>query len=138
MSPGGRQVVGVVFGFAAAAGVVYLTEVIARNSVPIAGGGHISSGAQLKSAMEAGRIPFNALLLVLGGWLVAACLGSIVARRLSRGRQASILVAALLTAFVFFKLAAAPHPAWMWLGGLVGVPLFALGALGERLTLRAP
>jgi hypothetical protein len=87
--------------------------------------------------MEAGQIPFNALLLVLGGWLVASYIGSTMASRLSGERGPALIFAGLITFATLITLFGAAHPTWMWLGGLIGVPAIALGAAGESITVRS-
>jgi hypothetical protein len=78
-------------------GVIYLMNHLAASTTPRPTGVHES----LKVALEAGQIPFSALLLVLGGWLVAAYLGGTVATRLSGERKPAQLFAVILTVAIF-------------------------------------
>jgi hypothetical protein len=137
MTPGNRKVFAVVAACAAAFVVVYLMDHLAAGSVAMPAGGNRSSGAELKAAMEAGRIPFNALLLVLGGWFLAAYVGSTTASRLSGQRGPSLMFAGIFTVAILFTLLGGTHPTWMWIGGLLGAPLIALGVAGQSITVRS-
>ncbi len=136
MTPAVRRIVALIIACALAFGVVAFIDHLATNSVTFATGGHVSSGAELKTAMEAGQIPFNALLLVLGGWLVAAYIGSTVASRLSGEKGPAQIFTAIFFFSTAITLLSAPHPTWMWIGGILGVPAIALGAAGDSITLR--
>lgn len=133
MSPAIRRLVALGFACLVAFGVMYLMDHLAAGATPRPAG----TKESLKAALEAGQIPFNALLLVLGGWLVAAFLGGTVATRLSGERKTAHLFAAILTVSILATQLEATHPTWMWIGGLLGVPLIALGAAGESITVRS-
>ncbi len=127
-----RRMVALVIACGVAFGVVYLMDHLAAGTTPRPSGVHES----VKVAMEAGQIPFSALLLVLGGWLVAAYLGGTVASRLSGERGAAQIFAAVFTLAILMTQLQAAYPVWMWLGGLLAAPLIALGAAGESITVR--
>ena len=133
MSRATRRMVALVIACLIAAGVIYLMNHLAAGATPRPAGGQES----LKVALEAGQIPFSALLLVLGGWLVAAYLGGTVATRLSGERGPAQLFAVILTLAILATQLESAHPTWMWIGGLLGVPLIALGAAGESITVRS-
>ncbi len=132
MSASTRRIVALLIACALASGVVYLMNHLAAGATARPAG----SSESLKAALEAGQIPFNSLLLVLGGWLVAAYIGSTVASRLSGERRPAQLFALLFTIAILATQLEAAHPAWMWIGGLLGVPLIALGAAGQSITVR--
>lgn len=132
MSATTRRLVALGIACLVAFGVVYLMNHLAANATPRPTGVHES----LKVVLEEGQLPFSALLLVLGGWLVAAYLGGTVATRLSGERGPAQFFAAILTLAIFATQLEAAHPIWMWIGGLLGVPLIALGAAGESITVR--
>lgn len=136
MTPDARRIVALLVACALAFGVVAFIDHIATDSVALAAGSHVSSGAELKTAMEAGQLPFNAQLLVLGGWLVAAYIGSTVAARLTREKGPVQLFTAIFSAATLITLLSASHPTWMWIGGVLGVPAIALGAAGDSITVR--
>jgi uncharacterized membrane protein YdcZ (DUF606 family) len=91
---------------------------------------------QVKAALEKGEFPFASLALVLSGWLLAAYAGSRIAGRIGHARIASLAFTAIFTAVIVHELTLLPHPTWMWIGGALGVPLVALGATGESITVR--
>lgn len=132
MSASARRMVALVIACAVALGVVYLMDHLAAGATPRPAGGHES----IKVALEAGQIPFSAMLLVLGGWLVAAYLGGTVASRLSGERGPAQIFTVVFTLAILLTQLQATHPVWMWLGGLLGAPLIALGAAGESITVR--
>jgi hypothetical protein len=133
MSASTRRIVALLIACALASGVVYLINHIAAGATPHPAG----DLAALKAALEAGDIPFNALLLVMGGWFLAAYIGSTVASRLSgEGRPAQLFALIFTLAILATQLERA-HPVWMWMGGLLGVPLIALGAARQSITIRS-
>ena len=132
MSRTTRRMVALVVACLIAAGVVYLMNHLAADATPRPAGVNES----LRVALEAGQIPFSALLLVLGGWLVAAYLGGTVATRLSGERGPAKLFAVIFTLAILVTQLDTTLPVWMWIGGLLGVPLLALGATGESITVR--
>lgn len=133
MSAATRRMVALVIACLVAFGVVYLMNHLAAEATPRPAGGQES----LKAALEAGQIPFSALLLVLGGWFVAAYLGGTVATRLSGEQKPAQLFAVVLTVAILATQLEATHPLWMWIGGLLGAPLLALGAAGQSITVRS-
>ena len=133
MSATTRRLVALGIACLVAFGVVYLMNHLAASATSRPTGVHES----LKVVLEEGQLPFSALLLVLGGWLVAAYLGGTVATRLSGERRPAQLFAVILTLAILATQLDATQPTWMWIGGLIGVPLIALGAAGESITVRS-
>lgn len=131
MSPIFRRVLGVLAAVVIAGGIVMLVEAFAAQLHPLPPGVDPSDPESIGRALEAGQVPFASLALVLAGWLLAAYTGGLVAWRVSRWGPASWIFAAIFTIGVFSNLQAFPHPTWMWVGGLGGCPLFALGG-GNR------
>lgn len=130
----GRRIGGVVTALVVAGAIVLMIETLANRMVPTPAGTNPLDAEQLKRALEAGEIPFSSLALVLGGWLLGAYAGGTVASRMA-GRKATILFTILFTTLVVVNLLSLPHPTWMWIGGVLGVPLLALGASGDSITL---
>lgn len=135
MSPAVRRILAVVIGWAAAMGIVRLLKQLA-NQVTMPAGLDPTNIEQVKSALERGEFPFASLALVLCGWLLAAYVGSRIAMRIGHARIVSLLFAIAFTAAIIRELTLLPHPTWMWIGGALGVPLVALGAAGESITVR--
>ena len=135
MSPLVRRTVAVVVGCAVAIGIVRLLEELAHQ-VTMPAGLDPTNIDQVKVALERGEFPFASLALVFAGWLLAAYLGSRIAMGIGRARIASIGFTVIFTASVIRDLTSLPHPTWMWIGGVLGVPLIALGAAGESITVR--
>lgn len=137
MSPSARQLLGFVFACVVAYGIIVVVDALALSASSLPPGTDPTDPHQLRVLLEAGRIPFSALLLELGGWILAAYVGCRLARQVGRLRRTAVLFTVALTAYVAVALASVPHPVWMWIGGLGGVPLVALGSLGTSITVRA-
>ncbi len=135
MSPLVRRVIAVIIGCAVAIGIVRLLEQLAHQVTMPAGLDPTNIG-QVKLALERGEFPLASLALVLCGWLLAAYAGSRIAARIGQARIASLAFTVIFTAVIIHDLTALPHPTWMWIGGALGVPLVALGAAGETITVR--
>jgi len=135
MSPLVRRIVGVVIGCAVAIGIVRLLEQLAHQ-VTMPAGLDPTNIDQVKIALERGEFPFASLALVLSGWLLAAYAGSRIAGRIGHARIASLTFTVVFTAVIVHELTLLPHPTWMWIGGALGVPVVALGAAGESITVR--
>ena len=135
MTPLVRRSVAVIVGCAAAIGIVRLLEELA-NQVTMPPGVNPTNVDQVKLALERGEFPFASLALVLCGWLLAAYAGSRIVGRIGHARIASLAFTAIFTLFVVHELTMLPYDTWMWIGGALGVPLVALGAAGESITVR--
>lgn len=93
-------------------------------------------GVAYRTALERGEVPFASFALVLCGWWLAAYAGSRIAAGIGKSRGTTLIFAFLFTAVIVRQLLLVPHPTWMWIGGALGVPLVALGAAGEFITIR--
>ncbi len=135
MSPAFRRVLSVIAALIVAGGIVMLIETFARQLHPLPPGVDPTDPASLGRALEAGQVPFAALALVMSGWLLAAYVGGTIAWRYSRWGMATVLFSVIFTLGVYSTLQSFPHPTWMWIGGLGGCPLFALGGGNRTLTV---
>lgn len=130
-----RRILAVVAALLVAGGIVMLIESFSAQLHPLPPGVDPTDPASLGRALEAGQVPFAALALVLSGWLLAAYVGGTIAWRYGRSGSAAVIFAAIFTVGVFTNLQSFPHPLWMWIGGLGGCPLFALGGANRTLTV---
>jgi hypothetical protein len=135
MPPLLRRAGSVALALAVALIIVYAIETISAQVHPLPDGVDPTDPASLKRALEAGQIPIVKLGVVLAGWLLAAYSGGAVAIRWSRWTPAVWLFAACFTIIVYRNLGSFPHPTWMWIGGLAGCPLFALGGGQQALAV---
>jgi len=134
MSPLFRRLIAVIVACAVAIAIVRLLEELAHQ-VTMPPGLDPTNMDQVEAALERGEFPFASLALVLCGWLLAAYVGSRIAGRFGRARVASLAFTVIFTGFIIHELTLLQHPSWMWIGGAIGVPLVALGAAGESITL---
>ncbi|MEQ1826866.1 MAG: SRPBCC family protein [Pirellula sp.] len=92
------------------------------------------------SAMEkfVSGLPFAALVLVVIAWGVGSLTGSAVAKLMTPNRRnlAGVIVCCLLFLATLSNLFSIPHPAWMWVVGLMIVPMG--GAIGLCLVASQP
>lgn len=135
MSTPVRRITAIVMACVVAIGIVRLLEELA-NQVTMPAGLDPTNLDQVKIALERGEFPFASLALVLSGWLLAAYVGSRISMRIAHARGATWIFAAIFTAVIVHDLMLLPHPTWMWIGGVFGVPLVALGAAGQSITVR--
>lgn len=135
MSAPVRRFTAILLACAVAIGIVWLLEQLA-GQVTMPAGLDPTDPQQVKIALEHGEFPFASLILVLSGWLLAAYVGGRIATRFAHSRGPNLFFVAIFTAYIVRDLTLLPHPTWMWIGGLLGVPLIALGAGGESITVR--
>lgn len=129
MNPLYRRTIAVIVACVVAIVIIRLLEELAKQvSMP--------PGVAYRTALERGELPFASFALVLCGWWLAAYVGSRLAARIGRARASSLAFAMVFTLVIIRELTLTPHPTWMWIGGALGVPLLALGAAGESITIR--
>lgn len=129
-----RRAAGVAVACAIALLIVRILEHLAHQ-VATPPGLSATNVREVETALDRGEFPFASFALVLAGWLLAAYIGSRVALRVGRATTPAWIFTMLFTAMTLLDLAALPHPVWMWVGGVVGVPLVGLGAMGESIHL---
>ena len=132
----GRRIYGVLAALAVAWTIVFLIETLSSQMLPLPPGVNPLDAEDLKRALEAGEIPISSMVLVMCGWLLAAYAGGVISHRIAAKGGAVLAFAVLFTTLVVVNLLALPHPTWMWIGGCLGVPLVALGASGDSITIR--
>ncbi|HEY4319724.1 MAG TPA: hypothetical protein VGM77_00995 [Gemmatimonadales bacterium] len=135
MTPAVRRIVAVLVACIAAFVVVNLLEHLAQQ-VSMPPGLDPTNATQVEQALERGEFPFASLALVVAGWLLAAYVGSRIAMRIDRSRVAPLIFTVLFTVKNIHYLSLFPHPTWMWIAAVLAVPLVAMGAAGESITVR--
>ena len=125
-----RRVVAVLLGTAVAVLVVVLFDLLDGRLFPLPTASAVGDFETTGSGVAA--MPLAALLLLLGGWGLAAATGAFVAVRLTPERRVAggMMVAALLLIAALVHFMALPHPGWMWPAAILVLPLF--GWLGAR------
>lgn len=131
-----RRIVAIALGMGVAVLIGHAINLVAQQMHPCPTGVECSDPVALRAALEAGQIPLIKYGLVLLGWLLAAYAGGLAAIRWGRWVPAVWFVAVGFTVVVFGWLQVQPHPEWMWIGGLAGCPLFALGGGRQTVAMR--
>jgi hypothetical protein len=129
MSSAYRRIIAVIVASVVAYFIIKLLEELAHQVT-------MPPGVAYRTALERGELPFASFALVLCGWWLAAYAGSRLAAGIGRARASSLFFALIFTLVIIRELMLVPHPTWMWIGGALGVPLLALGAAGESITIR--
>ena len=118
-----KKVLPIVAGFLAGAVTVFIVESIGHTIWPPPEGIDLSDPESLAILMES--VPFGAMAFVVLGWILGALSGGFTAGRIAKdpGYLPSILVGALLMVVGIVTMFMIPHPAWMWIMGvMVPVP----------------
>jgi hypothetical protein len=129
MSATYRRIIAVIVACVGAYLIIKLLEELAQQVT-------MPPGVDYRTALERGELPFASFALVLCGWWLAAYAGSRLAAAIGRARASSLAFTLIFTIVVLHELSLGRHPTWMWIGGALGVPLLALGATGETITIR--
>jgi hypothetical protein len=132
-----RRIVAIALGLGVAILIGHGINVVAQQVHPCPIGIQCSDPAALKSALEAGQIPLIKYGLVLLGWLLAAYAGGLATIRWGHWVPGVWVMAVAFVVVIYGWLRAAPHPEWMWIGGLAGCLLFALGGGRQSVHVRA-
>lgn len=101
-------------------------EAAGHTLYPPPAGLDVSNPAAIREYMKV--IPPGALLFVLASWLVAPFAGGVVAARIAGSRPMLFagLVGALVLAATVANLVMIPHPAWMAVAAVAGIPTMAV------------
>jgi hypothetical protein len=128
MHPALRLTLAVVAGAVVAFSTVALIESIGHRVYPMPAGLDWSKPEQVRAYVDG--LPLGALLFVLGGWIVAALVGGLVAAWIARARAvlAAAIVGAVVLAATVANLAMIPHPTWFAVVGVAGIVLAAFVA----------
>ena len=87
----------------------------------------LSSLAKVQTPMS--EIPWPALVMSVLAWALGALAAGWIAAKVANGRRTGLVAGAFLLLATIMNLVATPHPAWMWvLGVLLPLPLAWVGA----------
>jgi hypothetical protein len=105
-------------------------EALGHRIYPVPAGIDLKDPAVLRDLVA--QLPIGTVVSVLVAWIVGSLAGAWVAARLASQLQLghAAVIGALVLAGAGANMLLIPHPAWMWVGTLVGVPLAAY--LGGR------
>ncbi|HRP08059.1 MAG TPA: hypothetical protein PLL69_06175 [Gemmatimonadales bacterium] len=136
MSTALRRVAAVTGAVIVAKLVSEIVKLAAEQIHPMPAGLDVTNREAVVRALEQGQFPMIRLGLLAAGWLLAAYFGGSMAARWGRWAPAVWFFAAIFTALVYLEMQGFPHPIWMWIAGIGGGPLFALG--GGKLSISVP
>ena len=124
----GRSVIALICGVVSAFAVVWLVEGLGHVVFPPPAG--LMGGDRDAIAEAIADMPTAALLFPLGAWLLATVTGGLVACIIARRRPwtNALVVGGLVWAATLSNLIAIPHPTWMTIAALVGIPSMAVFA----------
>lgn len=112
-----RAVLGVIAGFVVAFVCVQAAEMTTHHFYPFPPGADMHDMATIKRFVA--TLPLRALLLVLGGWLVGAFLGTFVAAKIGRSRVPAYVLGALLLCLGIVNSFIIPQPLWFTAASIV-------------------
>lgn len=131
-----RSIVGTIAGLLVAAAVVAAIDYVNHRLYPPSDAIRAAAAKQdfeaLRPAVEEWlkTAPQMALILVPVGWVAGAFWGALVATLIARIRWPipAIVIAGLVLLGAAMNLAMFPHPLWIAVGGVVGIPVAAITA----------
>ena len=136
MHPMIRSALVLLAGVVVAVIVVVLMDGVAGSLYSLPPGTDPNNRESMRQAVAA--MPAAAHLLLLGGWVLAAGIGSYLAARLATHSPAAhgLIVALFVLVATVANLAAIPHPVWLWPAAIILIP--AAGWAATKLVTRAP
>jgi hypothetical protein len=131
----GRAILAVVAGCVVSVLIVFGMDAISHSVYPPPTGVNLRDPAAMRTIIQ--QMPTGAFIVIVAGWILGAGSGAWVATRFSRGKAwAGIVVGAVTLAATAFNLFTIPHPVWVVLAALVGIPLATWG--GTRAARTSP
>lgn len=130
-----QRIAAIIVASAAAIGINKLIETLLVEIGPFPEGVDRHDPEEIRALLQAGQMPMAVLALTMGGWWLAGFAGGILTSRIGRSRGTVMALVLIADIFVLIQLVRFPHPAWMWIGGMVGTPLFVLGGAGESVAV---
>jgi hypothetical protein len=131
-----RSILGTIAGLVVAAAVVAATDYVNHRLHPPSEDIREAAARQdfkaLRPAVEKWmrNAPRMALILIPVGWIAGAFWGALIATLLARIRWPipAIIIASFVLIGTAMNLAVFPHPRWIVIAGLLGIPAAALAA----------
>jgi hypothetical protein len=119
----GRAILAVVAGCVLSVLVVVAMDAISHQVYPPPAGIDPRDPAAMRSLIA--QTPLGAFIIIVCGWILAAGLGAWVATKLSRSGKAwpGYVVGGVTLIATAANLWAIPHPVWVVIAALVGIPL---------------
>jgi hypothetical protein len=118
----GRAILAVVAGCVASVLVIFGMDAISHSVYPPPTGVDVRDRAGMRAVIQ--QMPTGAFIIVVAGWIIGATLGAWVATRLSRGRAwAGVVVGGVTFVATAINLFTIPHPVWVILAAVIGIPL---------------
>jgi hypothetical protein len=136
MRNAGRSVLAVLAGIVVAMILMIAIEMVSSYLFPLPEGVSLHDHEAIRQHID--KLPVTAFLMVLAAWAIGSFAGAWVASRLA-GRAKLIhglIVGAFFLAATIMNLLMIPHPAWMALGGIVG--LVVASYVGAKLAAGSP
>ncbi len=129
-----RKVVAIVVGVVVSFVLIGAIDNLGHRVYPLTGMPAVADRAAMREYIAA--MAPGAKAFAVAAWLVAGFFGPFLAARLARGPGvvAPVVVACVVLAAVVANLVMLPHPPWMNVVGVAGVPLLAW--LATRLAAR--
>ena len=118
-----RAIFSIVAGLIVAVAVIGGMTILSHTLYPPPPGVNPRDSEALRSLVAV--MPMTALLLIVGGWIGGAGLGSHMAVRVARRavRWPGFLVGTLILLASLYNLFTIPHPIWFFVAAVIGVPL---------------
>ena len=116
-----RDILAGVVGVAIAVLIVFLSDMLSHTVYPMPAGLDPQDAEALRPYIAS--LPFGALLMVMGGWIVATFVGSVVAGRIGTAKAwvYPAVVGGLMFAATTATLIAIPHPHWFSATSLIAI-----------------
>lgn len=121
------RVFAIVGGLAAAALTVGVVEWLSSLFHLLPAGIDYNDRANMTAAISA--LPASAFGAVLVAWGLGALAGAYAATRIGRHAGIGYLIGVLIAAGAVANLLMIPHPAWMWAGAAIVIPLGTLAGV---------
>ena len=130
-----RKILAVLAGIVAGSVIIFLTEMLGHTVYPLPEGIDIKNPESIKDYIE--TAPVGAFLMVILGWVFGSLTAGFVATIIAPDDYAryGMICGVILLAMGIANMAMIPHPAWMWVLGILVFLPFAW--LGYKLGLRA-